>query len=290
MIMEEQLFRNSKWIKDNLYKILQVKSDWISQLQSVKYLVKTSLYESYVNSYYPNLSVWNNMSIVDKELNLQAFNKNIALWLKSCYPHFERSLFTHTDGLIYDIKLYPSGPPKSKLVLPKGHRCEEDCIDNACPNRRRKIECDAKCKSGSSCNNKESQSNFDWEEHFTLQYIDERKGAGIFAKSSMPEGTYIGEVVGYAIPEEEYENRVNNQHSNKYMFGCAKTSNGSLRAVDPSTHGNFTRFINHSCSSNCGHFSWTSNQRSIIKMYSVEDIDAVSYAYIINLCLINYFF
>ena len=67
---------------------------------------------------------------------------------------------------------------------------------------------------------------------------------GSFASRDIPKGTLIGHYFGEVISKEESARRL--REGNDYIFDLDEYSD-----IDGNVPGNFTRFINHSCSPNC---------------------------------------
>lgn len=71
---------------------------------------------------------------------------------------------------------------------------------------------------------------------------------GAFAKEDIPIGTFLIEYTGERIDNEEAERRetINDEIGVTYIFCVDKDS-----YIDGSVGGNESRFLNHSCESNC---------------------------------------
>lgn len=119
-------------------------------------------------------------------------------------------------------------------------------------------ECNELCTCGINCPNRPVQrgSNLKITIFKTMS-----RGWGIKTRSTIFRGQFITTYIGELITmEEASERNVEYEKKNlQYMFDLDFYDN-SLYTMDATRKGNFARFINHSCSPNCGVWSvWTNN-------------------------------
>lgn len=258
------------WIRHNLYEVLQLKNHWIKLHPDKNNKSSVAVNKSFVKSFYANPEDWLNCN--NREEVVDVFNVGIETWFSNNYPHRELSCFEETDRLIYSRGLYTSSLPMFiRAKVPRACVCCDGCGED-CPNRVNRVECNDDCHSA-NCSNKESRSPFVWKDCMSLRFISTEKGSGIFATQPIATGTYIGTVTGHAIPEFDYYERQVNNH---YLFGTSCKKDDPVWAIDTNSKGNHLRFINSTCREpNVGSFSWTFDRRTLLKMYAVEDIEAV---------------
>lgn len=271
-MVQYHLEKVAPWVNANLYELFQVKSHYISLKPDPDDELRVGLLKSYIDITYKSRTSWTHLSNDVQKKTIRKFNMNVWSWLNRKCPNYKLSHFNHVDSVIYGKELYPTSPPLLKCTT-KACRCDDNCLED-CLNRNRRIECDEKCNSGQRCTNKESQSLFDWKQLMDLRYIDTVKGVGIFARTAIDEGTYLGEVTGQAVPENA--DRAKNDTSNKYLFGTYCRPGDPLWLIDTTELGNHTRFINHCCAPNAATVPWTAAGRTIIKAYAIKDISMVS--------------
>ncbi|KAF7303712.1 hypothetical protein MIND_00600600 [Mycena indigotica] len=112
----------------------------------------------------------------------------------------------------------------------------------------------------------------------------EKKGWGVFAKSKILEGTFIGIYSGEFILERECERRgmVYDMSNRTYLLDIdfynvtRKFGDNVEFGVDAYHVGNFTRFLNHSCDPNCRvcpcYIDEPDERRPLIVFFATRDI------------------
>ncbi|KAG5834214.1 hypothetical protein ANANG_G00259200 [Anguilla anguilla] len=89
------------------------------------------------------------------------------------------------------------------------------------------------------------------------------------------QGDFVMEYVGELIDADECRQRLKRSHENRvtdfYMLTLTKD-----RVIDAGPKGNFSRFMNHSCSPNCETQKWTVSGDVRIGLFAVCDIAAES--------------
>uniref|UniRef100_A0A7N9AVL7 Nuclear receptor binding SET domain protein 3 n=1 Tax=Mastacembelus armatus TaxID=205130 RepID=A0A7N9AVL7_9TELE len=148
------------------------------------------------------------------------------------------------------------------------HPCS---IDSQCLNRMLQYECHPQvCPAGELCEN----------QCFTKQLYAETeviktegRGWGLRTNQALRKGDFVNEYVGEVIDSEECQQRIKRAHENHvtnfYMLTLTKD-----RVIDAGPKGNFSRFVNHSCSPNCETQKWTVNGDVRIGLFALCDIEA----------------
>ena len=80
----------------------------------------------------------------------------------------------------------------------------------------------------------------------SLRYIDEEIGYGVFAEQKIPACAFVGEYTGIV---REYDKKEMKDKIYCVRYNCWQTGARKF-VIDAETHGNHTRFINHSCQPN----------------------------------------
>ncbi|KAG9330431.1 hypothetical protein JZ751_025345 [Albula glossodonta] len=88
------------------------------------------------------------------------------------------------------------------------------------------------------------------------------------------EGDFVMEYVGELIDAEECRQRIKRAHENRGAGYRAQFCSAQDRVIDAGPKGNFSRFMNHSCSPNCETQKWTVNGDVRIGLFAVCDIEA----------------
>ncbi|KAL4609557.1 histone-lysine N-methyltransferase NSD3-like [Arapaima gigas] len=143
--------------------------------------------------------------------------------------------------------------------------------DSQCLNRMLQYECHPQvCPAGDRCLN----------QRFTQRLYPETEvvktegcGWGLKTKVDLKKGDFVTEYVGEVIDSEECRQRIKHAHENHvtnfYMLTLTKD-----RVIDAGPKGNFSRFMNHSCSPNCETQKWTVNGDVRVGLFALCDIEA----------------
>uniref|UniRef100_A0A3B3R460 Histone-lysine N-methyltransferase NSD3 n=1 Tax=Paramormyrops kingsleyae TaxID=1676925 RepID=A0A3B3R460_9TELE len=149
---------------------------------------------------------------------------------------------------------------------------ENPCgLDSQCLNRMLQYECHSQvCPAGDRCHN-QSFSRRLYPETEVIK--TEGRGWGLKTKQDLKKGDFVLEYVGELIDSEECRLRIKRAHesrvTNFYMLTLTKD-----RVIDAGPKGNFSRFMNHSCSPNCETQKWTVNGDVRIGLFALCDIKA----------------
>ncbi|XP_036384462.1 histone-lysine N-methyltransferase NSD3-like isoform X1 [Megalops cyprinoides] len=149
---------------------------------------------------------------------------------------------------------------------------ENPCsLDSQCLNRMLQYECHPQvCPAGDRCHNQCFSKRLYPE---TEVIKTEGRGWGLKTKQDLKKGDFVTEYVGELIDSEECRQRIKRAHENRvtnfYMLTLTKD-----RVIDAGPKGNFSRFMNHSCSPNCETQKWTVNGDVRIGLFAVCDIEA----------------
>lgn len=128
---------------------------------------------------------------------------------------------------------------------------DENCGQN-CENRAMFYECTAgHCPCTNNCTNQRIKK---WRSILVSRFITSENGYGLKALETIGKDTMVIEYVGEVITEEEYMSRVTTKYENSKNFYCIQLQGNYV--VDAHEKGNFSRFINHSCSPNCHIEKW----------------------------------
>ncbi|KAG9354712.1 hypothetical protein JZ751_001425 [Albula glossodonta] len=143
--------------------------------------------------------------------------------------------------------------------------------DSQCLNRMLQYECHPQvCPAGDSCQNQCFTKRLYPE---TEVIKTEGRGWGLKTKQDLKKGDFVTEYVGELIDSEECKQRIKHAHENHvtnfYMLTLTKD-----RVIDAGPKGNFSRFMNHSCSPNCETQKWTVNGDVRIGLFALCDIEA----------------
>mmetsp|Transcript_66263 Transcript_66263/g.117672 ORF Transcript_66263/g.117672 Transcript_66263/m.117672 type:complete len:167 (-) Transcript_66263:956-1456(-) len=86
-----------------------------------------------------------------------------------------------------------------------------------------------------------------------IRFINEGKGFGVVAKELIPKGTFWGAYTGEALTSDASLNKSGSYSYDLYPASHANIPSNTSTVVDSEHFGNYTRFVNHSCSPN----SWS---------------------------------
>ncbi|XP_015195713.2 histone-lysine N-methyltransferase NSD3 isoform X2 [Lepisosteus oculatus] len=148
---------------------------------------------------------------------------------------------------------------------------ENPCsLDSECLNRMLQYECHPQvCPAGENCQNQCFTKRLYPE---TEVIKTEGRGWGLKTKKSLKKGEFVTEYVGELIDSEECRQRIKHAHENHvtnfYMLTLTKD-----RVIDAGPKGNYSRFMNHSCSPNCETQKWTVNGDVRVGLFALCDIE-----------------
>ncbi|EFO88742.1 CRE-SET-11 protein [Caenorhabditis remanei] len=126
-------------------------------------------------------------------------------------------------------------------------------------------ECNENCECALWCGNRVAQKGAMYPVEIFAR--DPWCGWGVRASVDIPFGTFIGEYTGELIDDDEATER----HDSTFLF---ETRVGSVTlTIDAKYSGNYTRFINHSCSPNVkvANVSWDYDEIQLIHMCFYTD-------------------
>ncbi|KAJ2457399.1 hypothetical protein GGF42_002700 [Coemansia sp. RSA 2424] len=145
--------------------------------------------------------------------------------------------------------------------------CRSDCECSSASNydscgllkaavKERIVECGPLCKCADNCVNRVVQRGSKVE--FEIRRYAQ-KGWGVVTKKLLEKGTFVAEYVGEVISTDEAERRGLKDVTNglTYLYDLDKefTSDIADFSIDAKTHGNISRFFNHSCNPNMKTFA-----------------------------------
>lgn len=146
----------------------------------------------------------------------------------------------------------------------------EDECGNSCQNRAMQFECSAeKCPCEEKCRNNCFQTNNCMPKPIE-QFATQQKGLGVRATQRIEKNTFILEYVGEVITLREYEKRLKTIYKNDEHFYAMELEWQLL--VDSRSHGNMSRYINHSCDPNCKVQKWTVNGHPRLGVFASREI------------------
>ncbi|XP_066570497.1 histone-lysine N-methyltransferase NSD3 isoform X2 [Amia ocellicauda] len=142
--------------------------------------------------------------------------------------------------------------------------------DSECLNRMLQYECHPQvCPAGDRCQNQCFTKRLYPE---TEVIKTEGRGWGLKTKRELKKGEFVTEYVGELIDSEECRQRIKHAHENHvtnfYMLTLTKD-----RVIDAGPKGNYSRFMNHSCSPNCETQKWTVNGDVRVGLFALCDIE-----------------
>ncbi|XP_064163230.1 histone-lysine N-methyltransferase NSD3 isoform X2 [Anguilla rostrata] len=145
--------------------------------------------------------------------------------------------------------------------------------DSECLNRMLQYECHPEaCPAGARCQNQRFSRRL---APATEVIRTDGRGWGLKTKQDLKKGDFVMEYVGELIDADECRQRLKRSHENRvtdfYMLTLTKD-----RVIDAGPKGNFSRFMNHSCSPNCETQKWTVSGDVRIGLFAVCDIAAES--------------
>lgn len=258
-----------KFVRDNIFLIAQRKYRWIYLDSETP--TEIILFTKFIEYAFKSIANWKKrVSKKQRRPWVNHFNCAIRNWLVKYYP--SRSEFVYGEEVLYEEDLCSNA--SSQGIQPVACACKDNCA-TACPNRWLEVECDSKCQSGSSCTNKEAQTPFDWQTIIDARYISKEIGVGLFAKTDIQEGTYLGHVAGFALTAAKTAKAIADGEG-RYLFSWRELGTSFVRTINTHKYGNHTRFLNHSSAPNTQPQQWLSVGRMVIKFYAQRLIRKVS--------------
>ncbi|RMZ69069.1 set domain-containing [Pyrenophora seminiperda CCB06] len=168
------------------------------------------------------------------------------------------------------------GFPKKFPYFAMGTKKErEGCLVPFYLNSRRPIyECNDKCHCGPYCRNKNVQ--FGRQVQVEIFRANDGRGWGLRCKEDVQEGQFIDTYRGEVITDAEATRRENASSKAKasYLYSLDKFAESEgldesdLYVVDGEFMGGPTKFINHSCESNCRQYTVSYNKHDV-KVYDI---------------------
>lgn len=102
---------------------------------------------------------------------------------------------------------------------------------------------DATCRNGVGCGNRFVTS-------FSFELITTRTGTGVMTRRRIPHNVFLVEFVGELISHAQQGKRP--AINKEYVLELPGLSTaGEKIFIDPTSSGNASRFVNHSCQPNC---------------------------------------
>jgi SET domain-containing protein len=97
------------------------------------------------------------------------------------------------------------------------------------------------------------------------------KGWGLAAGEFIKKGQFVMQYVGevFFVDSDIGKQRIE-KYKNRTCTYMMRTENGEV--IDPTTHGNIARFINHSCEPNCVTRKWTVLGETSVGIFALRDI------------------
>lgn len=252
-------------VRQFLYQILQKRSGWLSLTSDT--IFHREFRGSYIKRFWRTEDLWKRRcSNTERQSLVKRVNAAIQHWLSSfgfhdyCFSHIEEMI---TPEVTFATEREANRDPE---------KCPDDCEFNQCINVALLMECEDECQSRTKCSNQFAQHLQDWTERLEVRFVSREIGAGLFTKVTFRMGTILGQFLGEAIQEDEYERRIESPLHKSYMLTVGATN---FHSIDPTAYGNFTRFINHSCSPNCCAETWLSQKRWIVVIRALREISEV---------------
>ncbi|CAJ1954556.1 unnamed protein product [Cylindrotheca closterium] len=161
-----------------------------------------------------------------------------------------------TSGPKCVVQLICQDVNSDNLLASLGCQCKSKCLTPNCPCHRAGRECNPDlCKTCQTCTDpagipkerKQKCRNDNIRMHrqnkglFYGKSTIPKAGWGLFCKTEIKRGEFIGEYVGEVINEDEINRRTATGENLDYLFDL-----GNGHCVDGLRQGNFTRFMNHS--------------------------------------------
>jgi len=129
--------------------------------------------------------------------------------------------------------------------------CSKECLNSYI-----NIECSSNCACEDLCSNKKF-TNYIFKNTIVKQTPD--KGWSLFAVDQCNPGDFLMEFCGEVITKEEFSMRFPRMDQNRKQASVYSMAIGNGAIIDSSGQGNLSRFINHSCDSNCELQKWSVN-------------------------------
>lgn len=172
-------------------------------------------------------------------------NMRLQKQLDNCHKRSRNRTVKIVTKMVLTDDVKPTKREKIHEICncPPSSNGKERCNTESCENRRMGVECPASCK----CSNRLSAHVYS---KLKVLPTDDR-GFGLFAKTKISAGAYIGEYCGELMTEEEHNRRRvydgiwASRDKGFYMFRLGKLY------IDAALIGSVLRYANHSCDPNC---------------------------------------
>lgn len=247
----------------NLYQILQTKSIYLSLHNNNP--CDQKLLSSYADWFWGSTRVWTRkFGVKTRREQAKRFYSALRRWLE------ERNLFRYRFAHLEKMMFLEGVDCLELCAQPVA--CPVNCSWESCPNAQDIRECDDSCESPDKCDNQPSLTPFVWSELMEVRYIDTKTGLGLFAKEALSAYTFLGEFLGEAVTQVEFEKR--NQEPLRHSF-MLFVGEKCFHGIDPTDYGNYTRFINHSCRPNCVAETWLSQGQWKVFFHTLRKVPKV---------------
>ena len=131
------------------------------------------------------------------------------------------------------------------------------------------IECDPTvCLGGNNCQNQRFQKLLSPP---LYRFLSCDKGWGLKSEIEIKQGEFVIEYVGEVIDNNEFQRRLKSKQEagdEAYYFLALDTN----RIIDAGPSGNLSRFMNHSCQSNCRTEKWSVLGDTRVGIFATSDI------------------
>ena len=192
---------------------------------------------------------------------------------KNIYIDRKKYVFTDDEGYVCNCFPRKYTQSEAKRIIESGYegKTEEELFGcgRSCINKMVYWECvEHQCPCGASCRNRKFQ-NHEYADVYPIKTED--RGYGLCAGTFLPKGTFVIQYIGevYSI-DSEYGQKKLNEYKNStctYLMSLSKNE-----VIDPTTKGNFARFINHSCEPNCETQKWHVLGEICVGIFTLRDI------------------
>lgn len=194
-----------------------------------------------------------NLGVIDLSCGLEEteiifFKKNLAKLYRSNYNH--KNDYVNKSFLISgNIKEYS---------LTKDYKCDcgNECDISNCNcinDHAQRYECNSNCSCSWSCKNRKVQKGISL--RLKVDYINRKKGFGVFTMQDIEKDEFVCEYVGKIISKEMAEQKIKINHIRKFPnYVLQIRENYETMTIntfiDAQEKGNVSRFLNHSCKPN----------------------------------------
>ena len=207
-----------------------------------------------------------------KKLKKQSL-KEFTLIKKNIYNG--RDKYVLSDDQAYVCSCFPRKYTQSEAnkIIESGYenKTEEELFGcgRSCLNKMVYWECVKHlCPCGASCRNRKFQ-NHEYAEVYPIKTKD--RGYGLCAGTFLPKGSFVIQYIGevYSIDSPYGQKKLQEYKNSTCTYLMSLTKN---EVVDPTSKGNFARFINHSCEPNCETQKWHVSGEICVGIFTLRDI------------------